>query len=282
MALSLFNKRKPDQPEMTFIDHLEELRWHIVRSILAIIIAAILIFIKLDWVFDHVILGPVQNDFISYRALCSFSHWVGMGDSLCLPPIPPGYSLLATTVGGPLMSAIKIGLMGGLIFAFPYIFWEVWRFIKPALSPTELKYSRNSLFWVSLCFFLGAAFGYFILGPFTFNFLANFTLGTTNMYEYKPTLDDYLNSLLDLMLGCAIAFELPIVTYVLTKIGLVTPSFLRTYRKYAYVVILIVAAIITPSPDWTSQLIVTLPLALLYELSIIISVRVYKRQQKWN
>jgi sec-independent protein translocase protein TatC len=282
MALSLFNKRKPDQPEMTFIDHLEELRWHIVRAILAIIIAAILIFIKLDWVFDHVILGPIQNDFISYRALCSFSHWLGIGDSLCLPPIPPGYRLLANTVGGPLMSAIKIGLMGGLIFAFPYIFWEAWRFIKPALSPTELKYSRNSIFWVSLCFFLGAAFGYFILGPFTFNFLANFTLGTTNMYEYKPTLDDYLTSLLDLMLGCAIAFELPIVTYILTKIGLVTPSFLRTYRKYAYVVILIVAAIITPSPDWTSQLIVTLPLALLYELSIFISKRVYNRQEKWN
>jgi len=282
MALSLFNKRKPDQPEMTFIDHLEELRWHIVRAILAIIVAAIFIFIKLDWIFDHVILGPIQNDFVSYRALCNFSNWIGIGDALCMPPIPPGYRLLANTVGGPLMSAIKIGLMGGLIFAFPYIFWEAWRFIKPALSPTELKYSRNSIFWVSLCFFLGAAFGYFILGPFTFNFLANFTLGTTGMYEYKPTLDDYLSSLLDLMLGCAIAFELPIVTYILTKIGLVTPAFLRTYRKYAYVVILIVAAIITPSPDWTSQLIVTLPLVMLYELSIFISARVYKRQEQWN
>ncbi|HUR11876.1 MAG TPA: twin-arginine translocase subunit TatC [Flavitalea sp.] len=282
MALSLFNRRKPDQPEMTFIDHLEELRWHIVRALIAIIIAAVFIFIKLDWIFDHVILGPIQNDFVSYKGLCNFSHWLGIGDALCMPPIPPGYKLLGNTVSGPFMSAIQIGLMGGLILAFPYVFYEFWRFIKPALSPTELKYSRNSIFWVSFCFFLGAAFGYFILGPFTFNFLANFTLGTTNMYEYKPALGDYLDSLLDLMLGCAIAFELPILTYVLTKIGLVTPSFLKTYRKYAFLVILIVAAVITPSPDWTSQLIVTLPLVLLYELSIFISARVYKRDAEWH
>jgi len=267
---------------MTFVDHLEELRWHIVRALIAIIVAAVLIFIKLDWIFDHVILGPIQNDFITYTSLCRFSNWSGLGDALCMPPIPPGYRLLGNTVSGPFMSAIQIGLMGGLILAFPYIFWEIWRFIKPALSPTELKYSRNSIFWVSLCFFLGAAFGYFVLGPFTFNFLANFTLGTTDMYEYKPSLSDYLNSLLDLMLGCAIAFELPILTYILTKIGLVTPSFLRTYRKYAFVVILIVAAIITPSPDWTSQMIVTLPLILLYELSIFISARVYKKQEEWH
>jgi sec-independent protein translocase protein TatC len=280
MALQLFNRKTSEGEEMSFVDHLESLRWHIIRALLAIIVAAILIFIKLDWIVDNVIQGPIRNDFISYRVLCDFSHWLRLGDSLCMPPIPPGYKLLGTSVSGPFTSAIQIGLMGGLILAFPYVFWEFWRFIKPALSPKELKYSQKSIFWVSFCFFLGAGFGYFVLGPFTFNFLANFTLGTTGMYEYKPSLTDYLDTLLDLILGCGIAFELPILSYILTKIGLVTPMFLKSYRKYAYVAILVVAAIITPSPDWTSQMIVTLPLAILYEVSIIISSRVYKYEKK--
>lgn len=260
---------------MTFIEHLEELRWHIVRSVTAILVCAISIFIFRDWVFDNIITGPLHSDFISYRTLCNLSHALGLGDTLCMPPIK--VKLLGNTVAGPFMSAIQISIIGGFIAAFPYIFFEVWRFIKPALSPKELKYSRNAIFWVSIFFFTGAAFGYFLLGPFTFNFLANFNLGTAGTYEYMPSLSDYIDNLVNLILGCGIAFELPVISYVLTKIGLITPRFLTTYRKYAYVSILIIAAIITPSPDWTSQMIVFIPLVLLYEFSVLICKRVYKK-----
>jgi sec-independent protein translocase protein TatC len=279
MALSFLNKRKREgsETEMTFIEHLEELRWHIVRSVIAILVCATVIFIYIDWVFDVIITGPIRSDFVSYRMLCDFSHWLGLGDALCMPPIK--VKLLGNTVSGPFMSAIQIGIVGGFIAAFPYIFFEFWRFIKPALSPKEVKYSRNAIFWVSFFFFLGGAFGYFILGPFTFNFLANFKLGTAGTYEYMPSLADYIDNLVNLILGCGIAFELPVITYVLTKIGLITPRFLTTYRKYAYVSILIIAAIITPSPDWTSQMIVFVPLVLLYEFSVLVAKRVYKKDQ---
>ncbi|MDB5191227.1 MAG: Sec-independent protein translocase TatC, partial [Segetibacter sp.] len=168
----------------------------------------------------------------------------------------------------------------GFMAAFPYVFWEFFRFIKPALTPKELSHSRGSIFWVSFCFFTGAAFGYFLLGPFTFNFLANYTLGTSQVLESRPTLDDYLENLLNLILGCGIAFELPVLAYVLTRIGIITPTFLITYRKYAAVIILVVAAIITPSPDWTSQMLVFVPLFLLYQISIGVSKRAYKEEEK--
>jgi sec-independent protein translocase protein TatC len=281
MAIPFLNRRSSEN-EMTFIDHLEELRWHIVRSVLAILIAAIVIFINIDWVYDYIVMGPVRNDFASYRYFCQLSHFLHIGDALCMPPIPENYKLLGNTVSGPFMSAIQIGIIGGFIAAFPYIFWEFWRFVKPALSPKELKHSRYAIFWVSFFFFLGAAFGYFVLGPFTFNFLANFTLGKAGYYEYKPALGDYIDNLVNIILGCGIAFEMPILASVLTRIGLITPRFLTTYRKYAYVIILMVAAIITPSQDWTSQMIVFLPLVFLYELSVIVSKRIYKKDQENN
>ena len=270
--------KQTEQAEMSFIDHLEELRWHIVRAAIALCIAGIAIFINIDWVFDNVIYAPASPDFITYSGLCSLSHKLGLGESLCMPPVQ--IPLQGTTVSGPFMSAISISFMGGLILAFPYLFWELWRFIKPALSSKELNYAKGSIGFVSICFFAGAAFGYFLLAPFTFNFLANFTIGTHGVYEYRPTLQDYTDTLTDLILGCGIAFELPVLAYVLAKIGLITPKFLRTYRKYAYVVILIVAAVITPSPDWTSQMIVTIPLIILYEISIAITSSVFKRKAK--
>ena len=277
MARSLFNRNNM-QGEMSFIDHLEALRWHIIRSLLAIIIAAVLIFIKIDWVFDHVILGPIQKDFITYTGLCQFGRWVHMGDSLCMPSV--NLKLQANTFGTQFMTSISIAFIGGFIAAFPYVFWELWRFVKPALTEKELKSTRGSIFFVSLFFFMGAAFGYFLLAPFTYSFLANFQLGTTGIMTTIPTLADYIENLIDIIVGSALAFQLPIISFVLTKIGLITPSFLRNYRKYAYVAILVIAAIITPSPDWMSQMIVTIPLVLLYEFSIKISKRVHKREEK--
>ena len=263
---------------MSFIDHLEALRWHIIRSLLAIIAAAVVIFIRIDWVFDHVILGPIQKDFITYTGLCQFGRWAHMGDSLCMPSV--NLKLQANTFGTQFMTSISIAFIGGFIAAFPYVFWELWRFVKPALTEKELKSTRGSIFFVSLFFFMGAAFGYFLLAPFTYSFLANFQLGTTGIMTTIPTLADYIENLIDIIVGSALAFQLPIISFVLTKIGLITPAFLKNYRKYAYVAILVIAAIITPSPDWMSQMIVTIPLVLLYEFSIKISKRVYKREEK--
>jgi sec-independent protein translocase protein TatC len=263
---------------MSFIDHLEALRWHIIRSLLAIIVLAVIIFVKIDWVFDRIILGPIQKDFVTYTGLCQFSRWVGMGDSLCMPVV--NVPLQANTFGTQFMTSISIAFLGGFIAAFPYVFWELWRFVKPALTAKELRSTRGSIFFVSAFFFMGAAFGYFLLAPFTYSFLANYQLGKTGIMRTIPTLSDYIENLVDIIIGSALAFQLPIISFVLTKIGIITPAFLKTYRKYAYVAILVIAAIITPSPDWMSQMIVTIPLVLLYEFSIRISNSVFKKQEK--
>lgn len=267
-----------DGAEMSFMDHLEVLRWHLMRSAIVLVVIAIGVFVYVDWIFDNIVFAPARKDFVTYTALCNFSHKLHLGDALCMPPID--IELLGSTVSGPFMSAISIAFMGAIIIAFPYLMWELWRFVKPALSSKEISYARGSIGWVSLCFFTGAAFGYFLLAPFTFNFLANFQLGKLGVYKYLPTLDDYISTLTSLILGCGVAFELPVLAYVLSKLGLITPKFLKDYRKYAFVVILIVAAIITPSPDWTSQTIVAVPLILLYEISIFISKRVEKQKVK--
>lgn len=270
-----------EDAEMSFIDHLEALRWHIVRSVFAVLVFAIAIFINIDWIYDRIIIGPTQSDFISYRLFCALSHKLGMGDSLCMPPI--NMKLQVTEVSGTFMSSITIAAVGGILVAFPYLCWEIWRFVKPALKPEELKHTRGIIFWVSLFFFMGAAFGYFMLAPFTFNFLYGYQLGTRQMLEYKPMLRDYLDSLMDITLGSGVAFELPMASWLLARIGLLTPGFLRTYRKYAYVALLVLAAIITPSPDWGSQMIVCIPLVLLYEISIVIAARVHKKnEKKWE
>jgi len=277
-------KTNSEGGEMSFIDHLEELRWHLVRAVLAWIVGFVVIFVNIDWVFDNIIYAPAKSDFITYGALCRLSHYLHMGEALCMPAV--NIPLQGNTVSGPFMSALSISMIGGIILAFPYLFWELWRFIKPALSAKEIRYSRGSIFWVSICFFAGGAFGYFLLAPFTFNFLANFKLGTTTAYNYMPTLDDYIDTINNLILGCGIAFELPILAFVLARIGLINAKFLKTYRKYAFIIILIVAAVITPSPDWTSQALVSLPLLLLYELSVIIVKSVDKKkaleEKEWS
>ena len=278
MASGFFERRSKGKAEMSFIDHLEELRWHIIRCVIAILVFAAVIWFNIQWIFDNVIAGPINPNFISYRVICNLSHSLNLGDKLCLPPV--SVNMQTTTFGGQFFGSFSVAFVGGLIAAFPYIFWEFWRFVKPALKPSELKGTRFVIFWVSFFFFFGSAFGYFVLGPFTFNFLANFQISGLNMVVTKPTINDYLDNLTNLILGCGIAFEMPVLSYALTKIGIITPSFLRRSRKYALVVILIVAAIITPSPDWISQTIVFIPLFSLYEFGVFVSGRVYKQEQK--
>lgn len=277
MTEGFFNRRNI-RGEMSFVDHLEALRWHIIRSIIAILILAVIIFIKIQWVFDNIIAGPINPNFVSYTAFCNFSHYLHLGDALCLPPVK--VDLQTTSFGGQFLSSFTIAFVGGFIGAFPYIFWEFWRFIKPALRTKELRNTRFAIFWVSFFFFTGSAFGYFVLAPFTFNFLASFNISSLNIMITKPTLNDYLDNLTNIILGCGIAFELPVLAFVLTKIGLITPSFLRKTRKYAIVVILVIAAFITPSPDWVSQTLVFIPLMALYEIGVLVSAKVYKDDQK--
>ena len=281
----LRNKESAPAPEeMSFMGHIEALRWHLMRSVLVWLVVAIVIFIFRDWVYDNIILAPSSENFVTYGTLCRFGHWLGIGDGLCMPPVKIRF--LVTEVNGTFTSALSIAMIGAVIVAFPYIFYELWRFIKPALSTKEKKYARGSIFWVSLCFFFGAAFGYYLLAPFTFNFLASFTLGTSGAIEYQPSINDYIDSLSNLILGCGIAFELPILAYVLAKIGLISSAFLKKYSKFAFVLILLIAAIITPSPDITSQIIVALPLLLLYWISIQLVARVdrqkAKQEKEWS
>ncbi len=271
-------KEIPEQAEMSFFDHIEELRWHLVRSVVAWLVAAILIFVYIDWVYDNIILAPTSEKFFMYDALRRFGHFIGVGDAFYMPPVKISFQV--NIVNGTFTSAINIAMIGGVIAAFPYIFWELWRFIMPALSEKEKRYARGSIFWVSLCFFSGVAFGYYLLAPFTFNFLASFSLGTTNSIQYIPSINDYIESLTNLLLGCGIAFELPVLSYILAKLGIITGDLLKKYFKFAFVVILVVAAVITPSPDWTSQFLVAIPLVLLYWISIMLASAVDKRRKK--
>lgn len=263
---------------MSFIDHLEALRGHIIRSAIAILALAVLVFVYINPIFDYVILGPIRKDFFSYVYLTKFSHFIHMGDKLSIEPVD--IKMQTTTFSGQFISSITIAMTGGLIAAFPYVLWEVWRFIRPALKENERSGTTYVIFWISLFFFIGALFGYYLLAPYTFSFLANYHIGITGIMETKPTLDDYIENLTDIVLGCGLAFQLPVVSSVLTRIGLITPGFLKQVRRYAYVIILVVAAVITPSPDWISQTIVAAPLIALYEISISVSKRVVKRREE--
>lgn len=268
-------KNNEDKAEMSFFDHLEELRWHIIRSLFAILIGFVVIFVKIGWVYDRVIMGPAHPDFITYRWLCKIGHLLHLGNSLCMEEIK--LKLQSTELSGQFMLSLTTSFIGGFIIAFPYIFWEFWRFVKPALKPSERKYTRGIIFWVSLLFFLGVLFGYYLITPYTVNFFANYSV--SDSIENRFLIQNYLDIITQLVLGTGLVFQLPVVVFFLSKVGLLTPSFMKNYRRHAIVVILVVAAVITP-PDVASQLIVSLPLLLLYEISIFICAKVNKQREK--
>lgn len=260
-----------EKAEMSFFDHLEDLRWHIVRSFVAIVVISTFGFIYTKEILDNVIFGPTNPGFPSYTLLCKISHLVGMGDKLCITPVTIAFQ--NHQLVGQVMLQFKLAFIFGLIVAFPYIFWEFWSFIKPALKERELKGARGVIFWVSFQFFLGIGFSYFLMAPFTINFLAGYSV--TDKVVNQFFIDDYFDLMTQIILGMGILFELPILVFFLTKIGFVTPTFLRNYRRHAVVIILVLAAIITP-PDVVDQLIVFTPLYALYEISIYVSKRALK------
>ncbi len=275
--LDFFNRRKKNATdEMSFIDHLEELRWHLIRSVIAIVIGAIVFFIYVREIVDKILLAPAHDDFITYGWFCKLSHALGMGDSLCMSGVK--VSFLSTEMTGQFISSFTISFVGGFIIAFPYVFWEFWRFVKPALSDKEKQNTGGVIFWVSLLFFTGVAFGYFILTPFMVNFYFSYSLSP--LIEIKPTFSDYLENLIYTTVGIGVLFQMPLLVMVLAKIGIITGAFLRKYRRHAFVIIIIAAAIITPSTDPFSLAVVTIPLYVLFEASIILASRINRRQQK--
>ena len=276
MALSLFGWRKKDnqeRAEMSFIEHLEVLRGHLFRSVLAIAAGAIVFIVYNTFFVREVLMGPTHSDFPTYKWLCKLGHAIGLGDNMCMKDI--GLKMQSTSVSGQFSMYFTLIFVGGIIVAFPYIFWEFWRFIKPALTKKELSKTRGVIFWVSFLFFLGITFGYFIIAPYTVNFFANFQLDDN--IENRWTITSYIDTLVPLILGTGLAFQLPLVMFFLAKVGLMSPDFLRRNRKYAIVIILILAGVITP-PDVISQVICTIPLMLLYEISIWLTARVEKEK----
>lgn len=272
---SFLNKRRRNPfAEMSFLDHIEELRWHIIRSIAAILVASIVVFFFIEEIFDQIILGPARADFISYELLCRFGRSVHI-EALCLDKINMQFQ--NTELSGQFMMSFSTSLMIGFIIAFPYVFWEFWRFIRPALKEKEVKNARGIVFWSSLLFFLGILFSYFVIAPFTINFFANYQLSP--QFKNIITMANYYETMTDLIMGIGLVFELPVVVFFLSKVGILTPDVMRKQRRYAVVVILVLAAIITP-PDWFSIWLVAIPLLILYEIGIRISDRAQKERRR--
>ncbi|WP_268225842.1 twin-arginine translocase subunit TatC [Sinomicrobium oceani] len=268
---------KSEVNEMSFLDHLEELRWHLIRSTLAIVLGGFIIFLNKAYVFGKLIQGPKDPNFITYRLLCSISKSIGLDDSFCINEM--SFTIITTGMSDKFSIHVWTSITLGVIIAFPYILWELWKFIKPGLHDNEKKHSKLFIFSGSLLFFLGVLFGYYIIAPLSVNFLGGYTLIPGNDIMANPTISSYIGVLRSVVLASGLMFELPIIIYFLTKIGLVTPEFLKKYRKHALVVILILSAVITP-PDITSQIIVAIPVLILYQVSIYISRYVIKKEQR--
>ncbi len=268
---------KKELKEMSFLEHLEELRKILIRATLAIIIMATVVFFISDFIFDTVIFGPTRTSFVTYRFFCDLSHYVGFKDSICVDSLP--FIIQNTDMEGQVNILVWICLVAGFILSFPYILWLLWGFISPALYEKERKNAGLFIFIASILFFLGVLFGYFVVIPMSVNFFATFKV--SEIVQNHFTLDSYIGMVKTSLVASGLFFELPIIIYFLTKLGLVTPAFLRKYWKYAVVIILIVAAIVTP-PDVVSQLIVAIPMLLIYEASIYISVLVHKKRLKEN
>lgn len=254
---------------MSFIEHLEALRWHIIRSLVAVTLLAIVAFINRHIVFDLIILAPKNADFVSYHAMCWLSNNLSLGDALCIQDLD--FKLQNIDMSGQFLTHMKVSFFAGIIVAFPYIFWEFWRFIQPALYDKERKHARGIVAICSGLFFIGVLFGYYVVTPFSVNFLGNYQVSEEVFNQIN--LGSFINLVTMICLASGIIFELPVVSYVLSKIGLLTPQFLRKYRKHAIIAILFVGAVITP-PDVTSQVVISIPILVLYEISIWISKRV--------
>ncbi|TAE48138.1 MAG: twin-arginine translocase subunit TatC [Bacteroidetes bacterium] len=261
-----------EEKEMSFLDHLEELRWHLLRSLAMIVIIAVVMYFNMKWLLDDVILAPFRPEFPTNRLLCQIQQ------ALCFDKIDVIF--ISISPYEQFLKSITIGLIAGFIFSFPYFLWEIWRFVKPGLKPTERGGLQGNIFVMSVLFFAGVAFSYYVITPFSVQFLSSFKI--SDNVENQWRIGEVISMVTQIALGGGIVFEMPVVAYYLSRMGVISPEFLRTYRRHAIVVLLVVAAVITP-PDWLSQILIFIPLQILYEVSIGISaiaVRQRDRQQK--
>jgi sec-independent protein translocase protein TatC len=269
------NKIKSAPQEMSFLDHLEELRWHLIRSTLAVTLLGVAAFLAKDFIFDVLLFGPKKADFPTYKLLCTAARFLGFEDSFCFTELP--FRIQSRTMAGQFSAHIWTSITAGFIVAFPYVIYEFWKFISPGLLDNERKTSRGFIIIASILFFVGVLFGYYVVTPLSINFLGSYQVSDQVFNDFD--LSSYISLVRASVLASGLIFQLPILIYFLTKIGIVTPEFLRKYRKYALVIVLIISAIITP-PDIASQIIVAVPVIILYEISIYISKGVIRRQLK--
>lgn len=262
------------EAEMPFLDHLEVLRWHLIRAIAAILLCTIWAFTAKTFVFKTIIFAPSRPDFWTYQQLCVLAEWLST-PVLCIDSLD--FIIQSRRLTGQFMMHITASVVVGFVVAFPYVFWEIWRFVRPGLLPREKKAARGATFFVSLLFILGVLFGYYVVAPLSINFLSSYQIDPSIKNEFDIV--SYVSTLTTLVLACAILFQLPVVVYFLARVGILTPEFMRTYRRHAIVVILVLSAIITP-PDFFSQILIAIPLSMLYEISIIIAKRVEKQRIK--
>lgn len=275
--MAFFAANKNTGAEMSFLQHLEELRWHLVRSAIVVMVFAITAFCFNDFVFDTIIFGPLRSDFISYEVLCKLGYKIGAGDVMCMTIKPQHLQTLSASE--QFFNHMWISFLAGIILGFPFVLWELWKFVRPALKNQEIGPVKIFVFIASVLFMIGIFFGYYLLFPMSYNFLINYQVSSSGIVQTQNTFDDYISLISTMTLVSGIIFEMPILVYFLTRMTLLTPQFMRKYRKHALIFILITAAIITPSPDVTSQMVVAIPMYLLYEISIFVSVWAIKKHK---
>lgn len=266
--------KKNSNAEMSFFDHLAVLRQHLLRSVIAIVIFTTWGLTYFDFVFDKIILGPKREDFLTYRILCAISRQWGLDSKYCLKEIK--FNIINTELAGQFTLQINSSVIIGLILAFPYLLFELWLFIKPALTDVERNAVKGFVFYSSLLFGLGILFGYYIIAPYSIRFLADFHL--SEAIQNQISIDSYFSSLTTLTLGSGFIFELPIIVFILAKIGLLSPAIMRTSRRYAVIIMLVLSAIVTPTPDMQTMLIVFFPLMILYEISIGVAWKIERKK----
>ena len=276
LVKAIKDKGKFLQAEMSFFDHIDILRMHLIRSSIAIIIYTGLAFYFYDFIFDTIIMGPKNTNFWTYRMMCLIGDHFNLGPDFCVKSIP--FNIINTDMAGQFTLQMNSSLLIGVVLGFPYLLFELWRFVKPALHEKERQSASGFTFYATILFLLGILFGYFIITPLSVNFLANFKV--SELIQNQITVDSYLSTVATLSLGTGIVFELPILVFILSKFGIMTPRLMRSSRRYAIVVILIIAAIVTPTPDALTMLTVSFPLFFLYELSIFVSDAVEKKKKR--
>ena len=261
--------------EMSFLDHLEDLRWHLIRIVTAVILVATVAFIFSRFIFDEIIFAPLKMSFPTYEFLCKAAQFINVDTTFCAEKIP--VIIQNRTMAGQFSADIWTAILAGFVISFPYVIYQLWKFISPGLHENERRHSKGFIIISSLLFFLGVLFGYYIVTPLSINFLANYSI--SEVVDNQIDISSYIALVRSSALASGLIFELPIIIYFLTKVGLVTPEILKKYRKYALVIVLIISAIITP-PDIASQVIVAIPILILYQVSIYISKIVVRNERR--